>query len=185
MHRRPIAPQTLNPSDPQGQGSVLKNHESVRQSSARQAMEDFIVLADQNEIEVLVDIHSCSNYVGWRARMEPGWEEHFGFLRDQGFAVVIGEFGGNMDWPNGARQAERDLWSHITPGIDREWQQAFVSYMARENIQACYWAINPESGDTGGWYAHEYDPVSNEAGWGTWLDFDSRKTDLLRQLWGI
>jgi aryl-phospho-beta-D-glucosidase BglC (GH1 family) len=72
MIRLPIAPQTLDATNPQGigdirAGGVLKNHPSVRQTNARQAMEDFIKLADQNNIEVLVDIHSCSNYVGWRA----------------------------------------------------------------------------------------------------------------------
>ena len=380
MVRLPIAPQTLNPNDPQGvgdvrNGGVLKNHESVQQTNSRQALEDFIIQANENDIQVLIDIHSCSNYVGWRAGrldaeppyvdatrvgydftredyscgtnvgpgvtvheyneeiwlnnlreiaglseslgvdniigidifnepwdytweewkalsesayqaisevnpdilifvegvaggtsagvdvphgdessnpnwgenfypsqtaplnirkdrlvisphtygpsvfvqrqfMDPndpecvglegdeaaeagcqividyatlaaGWDEHFGFLREQGFAMVVGEFGGNMDWPNGTRQAEKDMWSHITPGIDRQWQEAFVDYMVEKNIQACYWSINPESGDTGGWYGHEYDPVSNDAGWGRWLDFDSRKTNLLKELWGI
>jgi aryl-phospho-beta-D-glucosidase BglC (GH1 family) len=371
--RLPIAPQTLNPSDPQGTGDVLTNHPSVRQTNARQAMVDFIKLADQNDIDVIIDIHSCSNYVGWRAgrldasppyadadrvgydykredyscgpagagvtvhaynetiwlenlreiaglsaelgvdnilgidifnepwdytwdqwatlaetayqaisevnsdvlivvegigsmtsndtaiphgdattnpnwgenffefanrplnipkerlvlsphtygpsvfvqnhfldhnqgdcaelegdaageancniviesaRMEPGWEEHFGYLRDQGYAMVIGEFGGNMDWPNNTRAAEQEMWNHITPGIDQEWQEAFVTYLVDENIQACYWSINPESGDTGGWYEHSYIPDVAEDGWGTWLDFDPRKTNLLQRLWG-
>jgi endoglucanase len=36
------------------------------------------------------------------AKLEPGWQEHFGYLRALGYAVCIGEFGGNMDWPNKA-----------------------------------------------------------------------------------
>lgn len=384
--RLPIAPQTLDATDPQGRGDiqaggVLKNHPSVRQTNARQAMEDFIKLADQNDLQVIVDIHSCSNYVGWRAgrldarppyvdatresydftregyscapvagggvtvheynetrwlanlrdiaglseqlgvdnilgidifnepwdytwaewkrlsesayaaisdvnpnilifvegisatadnqdgtpetvtevphgseeynpnwgenlfeagidpldipkdrlvysphtygpsvfvqahfmdpaqpaceglegdaaaeadcnivinetRLRAGWEEHFGYLRDQGYAVVVGEFGGNMDWPQGGTIADRANWSHITTNVDQQWQQAFVGYMKDKGIQACYWSINPESGDTGGWYLHSYDPVSNESGWGTWLGFDPRKTTLLQDLWG-
>jgi len=376
--RLPIAPQTLDETDPQGlgfaqNGGVLKNHESVRQTNARQAMVDFIRLAEQNNIEIIVDIHSCSNYVGWRAgrldatppwadadregyiytredyscapagsgvtvhdynesiwldnlreiaglsaelgvnnilgidifnepwdytwqewktlaenayqainevnpdvlifvegisgetsdgtqvphgdlasnpnwgenffeqatnplnipkerlvlsphtygpsvfvqnqfldpsqpecadldgddagradcniiidtaTIRTGWDEHFGYLRDQGFAMVVGEFGGNMDWPNGTRIAEQQMWSHIQPGVDQDWQNAFVDYMVDRNIQGCYWSINPESGDTGGWYEHLYDPISNESGWGTWLDFDARKTNLLQRLWG-
>lgn len=372
--RLPISPQTLDPNDPQGTGSVLKNHPSVRSNNARQAMEDFIVLADQNNIQIMLDIHSCSNYLGWRAGrldatppytdadredydfkrenyscgpagpgvtvqeynesiwldnlrelaglseqlgvdnilgidifnepwdytwqewktlaehayqainevnedllivvggigsvksdgtqvphgddtsnpnwgenffeqgtnplnipkerlvlsphtygpsvfvqkqfMDPaqpqceglegdaagdadcnivinpanlraGWEEHFGYLRDQGFAVVVGEFGGNLDWPAGATTTrDRNRWGHITPGVDEEWQNAFVDYMVEKNIEACYWSINPESGDTGGWYGHAYDPVTNTAGWGEWLDFDARKTNLLNRLWG-
>jgi len=384
--RLPIAPQTLDATNPQGigdirTGGVLKNHPSVRQTNARQALEDFIKLADQNNIEVLIDIHSCSNYVGWRkgrldarppyvdatrenyeftregyscapvstpgvivheynetkwlanlkeiaglssklgvdniigidifnepwdytwadwkrlsenaytaisqvdpnmlifiegisasannqdgtpatitqvphgseeinpnwgenlfeagtsplnipknrlvysphtygpsvfvqkhfmdpaqtacaglegdaaadadcrividaAKLRTGWDEHFGYLRAQGFAMVVGEFGGNMDWPQKGSISDRSKWNHITTNVDQQWQQAFVSYMKEKNIQACYWSINPESGDTHGWYGHSYDPVSNESGWGTWLSFDARKTNLLKDLWG-
>ena len=51
-------------------------------------------------------------------------------------------------------------------------------------IEGCYWSINPESGDTAGWYGHAYDPVSNTSGWGEWRPFDQRKTNLLNRLWG-
>lgn len=381
--RFPIAPQTLDPTDPQGMAPNLKNHSSVQVPNARQAMEEFILLADQNDLEVMLDIHSCSNYLGWRAGrfdarppfvdrdrefydftreewscaatnnpatvtniqaydeaqwlddlrelaglgdqlgvdniigidifnepwdytweewkthtenayvainevnpnillfvqgisstagnqdgtpedfvqvphgdeatnpnwgenlfeavinppnvpkerlvysphtygpsvfvqktfMDPaqpecaglegdeagdldcnlvmdapllrsGWEEHFGYLKDHGYAVVVGEFGGNMDWPGGASSLrDQQRWSHITPGIDEEWQNIFVDYMAERNLEGCYWSINPESGDTGGIYGHAYDPVSNESGWGEWLDFDTRKTTLLTKIW--
>lgn len=386
MIRLPIAPQTLDATNPQGigdirAGGVLKNHPSIRQTNARQAMEDFIKLADQNNIEVLVDIHSCSNYVGWRAgrldarppyvdatrdnyeytregyscapvgtpgvtthaynesiwldnlkdiaglssklgvdniigidifnepwdytwadwkrlsesaytainsvnpdmlifvegisgsadnqdgspdtitevphgsedyhpnwgenlfeagtsplnipksrlvysphtygpsvfvqkhfmdpaqpeceglegdaaaeadcnivinetKLRAGWDEHFGYLRAQGFAMVVGEFGGNMDWPQKGTISDRNKWSHITTNVDQQWQQAFVKYAKEKKIQGCYWSINPESGDTHGWYGHAYDAVSNESGWGTWLPFDTRKTTLLKDLWG-
>lgn len=384
--RLPIAPQTLDPNDPQGRGDVraggvLKNHPSVRQTNARQALEDFIKLADQNNIEVMIDIHSCSNYVGWRkgrldarppyvdstrvgyeydregyscapvsgggvivheyneakwlanlkeiaglsaklgvdniigvdifnepwdytwaewkrlsenayeaissvnpdllifvegisgtannqdgtpetfdevphgsdlynpnwgenlfgaaedpldipkdrlvysphtygpsvfvqkhfldpaqaaceglegdaagdakcnvvideAKLRAGWDEHFGYLRDEGFAMVVGEFGGNMDWPQKGSVSDRTKWTHITSNVDQQWQQAFVKYMKEKKIQACYWSINPESADTHGWYGHSYDSVSNPSGWGTWLSFDARKTTLLKDLWG-
>ncbi|MBN2525696.1 MAG: glycoside hydrolase family 5 protein [Deltaproteobacteria bacterium] len=370
MIRFPIAPQTLDPSDPQGIGSVqnggvLKNSPSVLQENARQAMEDFIKLADENDLKVLVDIHSCSNYVGWRAgrldaappwadadrkgydytreeytcasgkdeyneekwlanikeiaglsealgvdniigidifnepwdytwaewkrlsekafeaidsvnpdilifvegigsktnkdeeiphgspetnpnwgenlfnfktdplnipkerlvlsphtygpsvyvqnqfvvgsacegmegdeagendcpikivseRLYPGWEEHFGYLRSQGYAMVIGEFGGNKDWPKNTRRAEQEMWSHITTQVDLDWQNAFVDYMIEKNIQACYWAINPESGDTGGIYTSPYRADTNEDAWGKWGAFDSSKTSMLKRYW--
>jgi len=382
--RLPVSPQTLRQDSPQGRGNMLKNHQSVRVPTARQALEEFIVLADQNGLEIMLDVHSCSNYVGWRAGrldarppyvdadrdsyeftredwscaargnpssvreiqaydkerwlddlralarlgsdlgvdniigidvfnepwdytwsewkslvesafaaidpiapnllvfvqgisasaghqdgspdsivevphgdpssnpnwgenlfeaasnpidipkdrlvfsphtygpsvfvqrmfMDPsqpqcrglegdaagdakcnlqidpsvlraGWDEHFGFLRDQGYAVVVGEFGGNLDWPQGqASLRDRQRWSHVSPGIDAEWQAAFVSYMREHEIEGCYWSVNPESGDTGGWYGHAYDPVSNKAGWGEWRGVDGRKTELLNQLWG-
>lgn len=118
--------------------------------------------------------------------LESGWQEHFGYLRDMNYAVVIGEFGGNMDWPHqGTRAAEREMWQHINGNPDEDWQNYFVDYMVKENIQACYWSINPESGDTGGIYRHNYDPVSAEDAWGQWDDFDQRKTNLLKELWGM
>jgi aryl-phospho-beta-D-glucosidase BglC (GH1 family) len=384
--RLPVAPQTLNANDPQGRDPFLKNAPAVRQTNARQQVEDFIRLADQNNIEVMLDIHSCSNYVGWRAgrldarppyvdrtrqnydfpredtscsatgnpsgvtriqaynqtawlndirtlagmeaalgvdniigidifnepwdytwaqwkalseaayqainsvsphmlvfvqgisasannqdgtpetitqvphgstvtnpnwgenlfeaggsplnipqdrlvysphtygpavfqqshfsdpaqpqcaelegeeagdldcnividasRLRPGWEEHFGYLRDSVYALVVGEFGGNWDWPAKASTADQQRWNHIAPSrtVDAQWQQAFVSYMVDRGIQGCYWGMNPESGDTYGWYSTSYDPVSSTSNWGTWTGFDSRKTNLLRTLWGL
>ena len=55
---------------------------------------------------------------------------------------------------------------------------------ASKGIEGCYWSINPESGDTAGWFGHAYDPISNTSGWGEWRPFDSRKTTLLNRLWG-
>jgi len=383
--RFPVVPQTLNANDPQGRDPFLKNHSSVRVANSRLALEQFIRLADQNNIEVILDMHSCSNFVGWRkgrldARppyvdatrdnydftretyscaatgnpssvthinaynqtmwlndlrtlaglgqqlgvdniigidiynepwdytwaewkalteaaytainsvnpntllfvqgisatagnqdgspttisqtphgdlattpnwgenlfeaganppnipkerlvfsphtygpsvfvqkmfMDPaqtqctglegdaagdancnivinptllrsGWEEHFGYLKALGYAVVVGEFGGNLDWPAGqASIRDRNRWSHITPGVDAAWQNTFVDYLVSKGIEGCYWSINPESGDTAGWYGHAYDPISNTAGWGEWRPFDARKTTLLNRLWGL
>lgn len=382
--RFPVVPQTLNANDPQGKDPFLKNHPSVRIANSRLALETFIKLAKQNNIEVLLDMHSCSNFVGWRkgrldARppyadrdrenydfkredyscaatnnppsvthiqaynetlwlndlktlaglgqqlgvdniigidiynepwdytwaewkkltedafqainsvnpntllfvqgvsatagnqdgtpstvtqtphgstattpnwgenlfeaganppnmpkerlvfsphtygpsvfvqkqfMDPaqpacaglegdaagnarcnvvinptllrsGWEEHFGYLKNLGYAVVVGEFGGNLDWPKGqAALRDQNRWGYLAPGKDAQWQSAFVDYMTSKGIEGCYWSINPESGDTAGWYGHAYDPISNTAGWGEWRDFDARKTTLLNKLWG-
>jgi endoglucanase len=383
MLRLPIAPQTLDPNDPQGQSPNLKNHPSIRQTNARQALEDFIKLADQNDIQIFIDIHSCSNFVGWRAGridarppyvdkdrigydfrredyscattgnpssvtkihaydktkwlanireiaglpaklgvdnligidifnepwdytwaewkslseeayqaidsvnpnmiiiveglsasannqdgtpdtktpvphgsedlnpnwgenlfeagsnpinipkdrllfsphiygpsvfvqkqhmdpsqtecvglegdeaalhdcrvvinptlLEQGWEEHFGYLRQLGYGMLVGEFGGNMDWPNKTSPADRSAWSHITTNVDQQWQQAAVSYMKKKGINACYWSMNPESADTFGWYLTPWDPVSANDRWGEWTGFDPRKTQLLNTLWG-
>lgn len=385
MLRLPIAPQTLETNNPQGMVPNLKNHPSVRQTNARQALEDFIKLADQNNIQLFIDIHSCSNYVGWRAGrldarppyvdanrvgydftreeyscsatgnpssvtkihaydkekwlanlrevaglsaklnvsniigidvfnepydytwaewkglvedayqainevnpnmliivegisgnantqdgtpdtkvpvphgnpdlnpnwgenlfeagtnplnipkdrlvfsphtygpsvfvqkhfmdptqteceglegdeaghadcrivinptvLEEGWEEHFGYLRELGYGILIGEFGGNMDWP-GAKSsaADRALWSHITTNVDQQWQQAAANYFKKKGINACYWSINPESADTMGWYLTPWDPVSATTSWGQWTGFDPRKTQLLNNLWGL
>ncbi len=380
--RFPIVPQTLDASDPQGRDPYLKNYEPLRQTNARQAMEDFIVMADQYGLEVMLDIHSCSNYVGWRAGrfdarppyadadrdlydyfredyscaasgnpssvdhvqaydkaawlddlrelagladelgvdniigvdifnepwdytwaewktniedayqaidevnsdllifaqgisasagnqdgnpddavevphgdefsnpnwgenlyeagadlpnvpqsrlvfsphtygpsvfvqsmfmdpaepeceglsgdeagdlgcnivinpelLRPGWEEHFGYLRDMGYAIVVGEFGGHYNWPQGSSERDLARWGYITDNVDEQWQNAFVDYMDEKNIEACYWSINPESGDTGGLYSHAYDPISNTGGWGTWTGFEEGKWSMLNRLW--
>lgn len=384
MLRLPIAPQTLDATNPQGRDPNLKNHPSIRQNNAREALEDFIKLADMHDIQLFIDIHSCSNYVGWRAgrldarppyvdatrvgydftreqyscaatgnpnsvttiqaydkqkwlanlreiaglpaklgvtniigidifnepfdytwaewkglaedayqaidqvnpnlvvivegisanantqngapeskvavphgsedfnpnwgenlyeagsnpinipkdrllfsphvygpsvfvqkqhmdpeqpfctglegdeaghmncnvvinpaRIEQGWEEHFGYLRELGYGILIGEFGGNMDWPNKASQADRSTWSHITTNVDQQWQQAAVSYFKKKGINACYWSMNPESADTLGWYLTPWDPVSASDRWGEWTGFDPRRTQLLHDLWGL
>jgi aryl-phospho-beta-D-glucosidase BglC (GH1 family) len=117
--------------------------------------------------------------------LRSGWEEHFGYLKQLGYAVVVGEFGGNLDWPAGhASIRDRNRWGYLTPGSDAQWQDAFVSYMVDKGIDACYWAINPEFADTAGWHGHAFDPLTNLAGWGEWLDFDARKSALLNRLWG-
>lgn len=383
MLRVPISPQTLDATNPQGRDPNLKNHPSVRQTNARQGLEDFIKLAAQNNIQLFIDIHSCSNYVGWRkgrldarppyvdatresydftretyscsatgnpssvktihaydeakwlanlkeiaglpaklgvdnilgidifnepwdytwadwktlsehayeainsvnpnmliivegisgnansqdgtpdtktavpfgdatinpnwgenlfeaganplnipkdrllysphiygpsvfvqkqfmdptqtactglegddagkakckvvitpALLEKGWEEHFGYLRAQGYGILVGEFGGNMDWPLKTKQNVRNMWSHITTNVDEQWQQAAVSYMKKKSINACYWSLNPESADTMGWWLTPWDPVSADDKWGQWGEFDTRKTSLLNNLWG-
>lgn len=124
------------------------------------------------------------NISGNVSKMKASWEEHFGYLRDKNYAIVIGEFGGNMDWPKKTRAAENEMWAHITTNVDEQWQNAFVDYMKAESIEACYWSINPESADTYGIYKHKYDPVSADDAWGQWDGFDTRKTNLLKRLWG-
>jgi aryl-phospho-beta-D-glucosidase BglC (GH1 family) len=117
--------------------------------------------------------------------LEQGWHEHFGYLKALGYAVVIGEWGGNPDWPDNAELRMQDRYSYITDRtVDWQWQNAFVDYLVSVGIyDTIYWSINPESGDTGGIYGHAYDPVSNTAGWGTWTSPQQRKLDLLAQLW--
>jgi endoglucanase len=120
------------------------------------------------------------------ALLEQGWEEHFGYLHDMGYAVVIGEFGGNIDWPGGKTSLrDQNRWNHITDHtIDEQWQNAFVDYLISKGItDTIYWSINPESGDTGGLYTTPYQPGSNESGWGTWGALDATKMSMLQRLW--
>jgi hypothetical protein len=118
-------------------------------------------------------------------RLEPSWQEHFGYLRAQGYAICIGEFGGNMDWPNKAETRMQNRYKYLTnKKSDEEWQNAFVNYLIRRGIyDSFYWSINSESADTYGIYTTPYDPLSNKSGWGTWSGTDSRKLALLAKLW--
>jgi hypothetical protein len=119
------------------------------------------------------------------AILEPGWQAHFGYLKALGYAVCIGEFGGNMDWPNHAEVRMQTRYAYLTDKTcDQKWQNAFVNYLVKTCIlDSIYWSINPESSDTYGIYTTPYDPVSNTGGWGTWSGTDSRKLTLIQQLW--
>lgn len=65
------------------------------------------------------------------------WDTHFGFAKtDLGYAVAIGEFGGQYGEDN---------------TTDDEWQQEFVDYLIDNAIcDFFFWSFNPDSGDTGG-----------------------------------
>ncbi|MBN2532201.1 MAG: cellulase family glycosylhydrolase, partial [Spirochaetales bacterium] len=119
------------------------------------------------------------------AYISQGWEEHFGYLKDLGYAISINEWGGNPDWPDKAEERMQDRWGWLPDHtIDWQWQEALVDYMISRGIcDSCYWSINPESGDTGGLFIHAYDPYNNTGGWGTWEGQDSRKLQLLNRLW--
>ncbi|MBN1697390.1 MAG: cellulase family glycosylhydrolase [Spirochaetales bacterium] len=117
--------------------------------------------------------------------LEQGWEEHFGYLKELGYAVVIGAFGGNPDWPDKTEECIRDRWGWLPDKtVDWQWQNAFADYLISKGIQdAVYWSINPEEKLTGGVYHHAYDPVSNKGGWGTWQGMDYKKLQLLYKIW--
>ena len=118
--------------------------------------------------------------------LRQGWQEHFGYLKALGYAVVVGEFGGNMDWPHGtASMRDQNRFGYLNNDtFDQQWQNAFVDYLLSVGItDTIYWSINPESGDTGGLYSTPYRAGTNESGWGTWGALDSRKMTLVHRLW--
>lgn len=118
-------------------------------------------------------------------KLIPGWHEHFGYLKRNGYAICIGEYGGNMDWPKKSEKRHQTRYSYLTnQNSDEQWQNAFVEYLMREGIyDSFYWSINPESSDTYGIFTSPFDPISNPSGWGTWSSVDTRKTALLDKLW--
>jgi hypothetical protein len=122
------------------------------------------------------------------ATLRAGWESQWGYLKALGYAVVIGEWGGNMAWPGGkASLRDQNRFSYVTDHtIDQQWQNAFVDYLVSKGINdTIYWSINPESGDTGGLYTTPYDPVSNTSSWGTWGSLDTTKMTLVHRLWDV
>jgi endoglucanase len=118
--------------------------------------------------------------------LQAGWQAQWGYLKAQGYAVVLGEWGGNYSWPGGkASLRDQNRYSYVTNHtIDQQWQNALVDYLISKCIlDTIYWSINPESGDTGGLYTTPYDPVSNTGGWGTWGSLDSAKMTMVHRLW--
>jgi endoglucanase len=119
------------------------------------------------------------------AKLRRGWDQHFGYLADQKYCVLTGEFGGYKGWPaNPVKPQAATIWAHLPSGIryDWEWQNIFVDYLKSKGMtDFTYWSVNPESGDTGGLYNHAY-TLSNESGWGVWQGLDSEKVTMLSGL---
>ncbi len=73
------------------------------------------------------------NVSNFPANMPAIWDQHFGYLVDQGYTIVPGEWGGRYE------------------GKDKVWQDAMVTYFNNKQIcNSFYWSWNPNSGDTGG-----------------------------------
>lgn len=63
------------------------------------------------------------------------WDRHWGYIAERGIApVVLGEFGGRS----------------VGSDAEGKWQRALVAYLAQHHWGFISWALNPDSGDTGG-----------------------------------
>eukprot|EP00966_Prymnesium_polylepis_P295206 6817387-Prymnesium_polylepis.3 len=81
------------------------------------------------------------------------WREHFlAPAQVAGATLVIGEWGGEYT------------------GADELWQDRFKSFLLEERLSSFYWALNPNSGDTGGLLLQD------------WATPNSAKTQLLAEL---
>lgn len=91
------------------------------------------------------------------ANMPAIWERRFGQFVDQGYTVLLGEFGG--------RYGDGDP-------RDRAWQDALIHYLISKGVRSgFYWSWNPNSDDTGGLLQDD------------WHSLQSEKVALLRRLW--
>ncbi|HEY0476888.1 MAG TPA: cellulase family glycosylhydrolase [Kofleriaceae bacterium] len=73
------------------------------------------------------------------ANMPGIWDTLYGHLVGQGFTVVAGEFGGRYTTSSAPAQN------------DKLWQDSYVTYLINKGTKSnFYWAVNPNSGDTGG-----------------------------------
>jgi endoglucanase len=75
------------------------------------------------------------------------WRDGWGYIAEQGIApLLIGEFGGRRV----------DLQSP-----EGRWQRQFLDHLARTGISWTYWALNPNSGDTGGILRDDWQSVDD------------------------
>src|SRR5690606_15432541 len=81
------------------------------------------------------------------ANLPAVWDQHWGYIHQEGIAPgVLGEFGG--------RSVGNDR--------DGQWQQTLLDYLRKNGIGAMTWALNPNSGDTGGLLAEDWQTVDRE-----------------------
>jgi endoglucanase len=92
------------------------------------------------------------------ANMPAIWERQFGQLVQAGYAMMIGEFGGNEGRKN---------------ALDPKLQSALIDYLIKKDIRSgFYWAWNANSRDTGGVLDDDWTTVRTE------------KMVGLKRLWG-
>ncbi len=74
----------------------------------------------------------------------PGiWDSFWGYLTKQGIApVLVGEFG-----------------SKLQTTSDQQWFSSFLAYMKQNGHSWTFWSLNPDSGDTGGLLADDWQTV--------------------------
>ena len=89
----------------------------------------------------------------------PGiWEQRFGHFVQQGYSVILGEFGGQF-----GRGDVRDI----------ALENGLVDYLLKKGINSgFYWTWNPDSNDTGGILEKDFTHVRDD------------KISLLKRLWG-
>ena len=79
------------------------------------------------------------------ANLEPIWDRNFGYIAKENRGhLLVGEFG----------IGKRDAFN----GVAEVWFDSFLAYMG-DKISWTFWAMNPNSGDTGGILEHDWKTV--------------------------
>ena len=98
-----------------------------------------VQLIDQSKLVYSPHVYGPSVYLqhyftapGFPNNMPAVWEQHFAFAQGLGTPIVIGEIGG------------------LYKDIDRQWQDWAIPYLKQRGFGIFYFALNPDSEDTGG-----------------------------------
>ena len=98
------------------------------------------------------------NVGNFPSNMPAIWNKQFGYLVDQGYTVIPGEWGGK--YGNGGEAK------------DKTWQDALVAWYKTKGIcNSFYWSWNPNSGDTAGILKDD------------WATVWQNKVDMLNSYW--
>jgi len=82
------------------------------------------------------------------------WDSFWGYLvKDQTAPILVGEFGTKYQTTK-----------------DRQWIDSFKNYIQQNGLNWTFWALNPDSGDTGGLLLDD------------WISVDQSKQDILKQI---
>jgi len=85
-------------------------------------------------------VPGTSNDVG---TLRGNWNNDFGFLRDLGYPIAVGEWGGRTD-------------------IDRDWMNHLVDYLIDKNCtNQFFWSLGPNSGDVAGILLEDWTTVDS------------------------
>jgi len=162
--RLPVAPQTLIKGHPDGDYArtdvKIRNNDPMYYpyTDAYAALEDFLLKASANNLYVILDLHSCSNHIGWRAGKiddGPPWvdakRENYDYKKEN-YTCKSGEDAyDKTKWLNDIHtlaKLPKKLGIHNILGIDcfnEPWKYSWSQWadLAKE----CYDAIAAEDDD--------------------------------------
>ncbi len=77
------------------------------------------------------------------AVLEDGWYRNFGYLRDRGLQVIVGEWGGKVY-------------------LDAQWMNHFADYVIEHDMRDnFFWSLGPNSGDVAGYLLDDWTTIDD------------------------